>query len=147
MSDPRAVEVAKQLHLLQMSNAGIVNLLTSYPLEDIERQLSYLPYRPKVKRQAPFLIEAIRNNYSPPKEYFYAETPPPTPGYPPSLHEDPELPGRQAPPEPQGHRTPAPPDPAPGNDGIPERGQSRDLALPQVEEALGQGERSHLQGD
>lgn len=71
MSDPRAIQVAMELQKLGVSRAGCIELLSSYPLEDIERQLQYLPYR-KAKRPEAFIIEAVRNGYSPPKEFFNA---------------------------------------------------------------------------
>jgi hypothetical protein len=68
--DPRRVDVALDLLKLGVSNTRVTELLT-FDLDVIERQLSYLPYR-KAKRPEAFIIEAIRNDYSPPKECFYA---------------------------------------------------------------------------
>lgn len=79
--DPRMVEAAMDLLRLGVSNTRVTELL-SYDIEIIERQLEWLPYR-KAKRPEAFIIDAIRNDYSPPKECFYA---PPQPQ--PSLTED-----------------------------------------------------------
>lgn len=137
MPDPRAIEVAKRLHLLNMSNVGIVNLLSSYPLDEIERQLDYLPYRPKVKREAAFLVEAIRNNYSPPKDYFYAKTPLAPAEDRPLVHENTEHTSGPSAPDAQGHRAPNPPDSAPGDERLGQGGTICHLAIPPADEALG----------
>lgn len=90
MIDPRMVQVAMRLQLLGVSKAGVQELL-GYPLDDVERQLNYLPYR-KAKRPEAFIIEAVRNSYSPPKELFYAA--PQTPLVPQldRLDQNPQLP-------------------------------------------------------
>lgn len=62
----RMTAVATELFKLNVSNAGVAQLLRDYPVEEIERQLLYLPYR-KAKRPNAFIIEAVRGNYSPPK--------------------------------------------------------------------------------
>jgi len=71
MADDRAIIVASELMQLGVSKLGVTDLLTHYPLEQIERQLLYLPFR-KAKRPGAFVVEAIRHDYSPPKEFFYA---------------------------------------------------------------------------
>lgn len=68
--DPRKVAAALGLLRLGVSNAR-VNELLSYDIGVIERQLEWLPYR-KAKRPEALIIDAIRNNYSPPKEVYYA---------------------------------------------------------------------------
>lgn len=135
MLNPYAVEIAKRLHLLCVSNSGIVELMSSYPLDLIERQLDYLPYR-KAKRPEAFIIEAVRNNYSPPKEYFYASTQTPASQDRPLVHQDSEHPRGQIPARPQGHGTPNPPDPTPRDLGLESRGASRNLAIPPADETL-----------
>ncbi|MGV3615280.1 MAG: hypothetical protein ACO1SV_08095 [Fimbriimonas sp.] len=69
--DPRAVELAMELLKLGVSRAGVEELL-SYGLDAVERQLAWLPYR-KAKRKEALIVDAIRNNYSPPKEAYFAE--------------------------------------------------------------------------
>lgn len=71
MSLERMTQVAIELMKLRVSQAGVSQILANYELEEIERQLIYLPYR-KAKRPQAFIIEAIRNRYSPPKEFTYA---------------------------------------------------------------------------
>ena len=66
----RTVQVALELMKLGVSDTRVGELLM-YDLEIIEAQLTYLPYR-KAKRPEAFIIEAIRHNYSPPKEFYYA---------------------------------------------------------------------------
>ncbi len=71
MSD-RAVILASELLQLGVSRLGVTELLTHYPEEQIERQLLYLPFR-KAKRPGALIVEAIRHDYTPPKEFFYAK--------------------------------------------------------------------------
>lgn len=135
MPSDRALNLAKRLFQLHVSHAGVVELLTTHSLDIVERQLDYLPYR-KAKRPEAFIIEAIRRNYSPPKEYFYAKTPPPDPQTEPLLDETTEPRDRQTDADPERHPTESPPHPHPGNFGLEPGGQSRDLALPPTDEAL-----------
>ena len=72
-SDPRLVDAALELLKLGVSNTRVIELLTC-DIEIVERQLSYLPFR-NAKRKEAFIIEAIRNDYSPPKEFYYAQNP------------------------------------------------------------------------
>jgi hypothetical protein len=71
VSQDRATKLAVELMRLGISRAGTVELL-SYPLDVVERQLAYLPFR-KAKRPSAFIVDAIRNDYSPPKEAYYAK--------------------------------------------------------------------------
>jgi hypothetical protein len=64
------VELALDLLKLGVASHMVPQLLM-YDYDIIERQLAYLPNR-KAKRPEAFIIEAIRNDYSPPKEFFYA---------------------------------------------------------------------------
>lgn len=86
----RMTAVATELFKLNVSNAGVSQLLRDYPVEEIERQLMYLPYR-KAKRPNAFIIEAVRGNYSPPKEFTYAKYLPKVPATHDRVDEDPEL--------------------------------------------------------
>jgi hypothetical protein len=74
MSRERATQIAVRLMKLGVSNAGVQELLAHYPYEEIERQLDFLPYR-KAKRPEAFIMDAVRKNYSPPKETYYAKNP------------------------------------------------------------------------
>ncbi len=67
----RNVQVAAKLLQLGISHAGVVELL-QFPLDQVEQQLEWLPFR-KAKRPGAFLINAVRNKYSPPKEAYYAK--------------------------------------------------------------------------
>ena len=69
MSNERATSVAIELMKLGVSQAGVAELLGRNSLDVIETQLSYLPYR-KARRPEAFIIEAVRNNFSPPKEFY-----------------------------------------------------------------------------
>lgn len=73
MSKERATKIAYDLLKIGVSHAGVQELLVNYPYDLIERQLAFLPHR-KAKRPEAFIMEAIRRNYSPPKELFYAPT-------------------------------------------------------------------------
>lgn len=66
----RMLSLALRLQRIGVSQRGTQELL-AYPLDVVERQLDFLPYR-NAKRPEAFIIEAIRNDYSPPKEVFYA---------------------------------------------------------------------------
>ena len=73
MSKERATQIAVGLMRLCVSKAGIAELFKNHSYEDIEKQLMYLPYR-KAKRPEAFIMEAVRHNYSAPKEFFHANT-------------------------------------------------------------------------
>lgn len=73
MSKERATKIAYDLLKIGVSHAGVQELLVNYSYDLIERQLAFLPHR-KAKRPEAFIMEAIRRNYSPPKELFYAPT-------------------------------------------------------------------------
>lgn len=139
MTDPRAVEIAKELHLLGVSHAGIVELLSQYPLDRIEMQLAYLPYR-SAKRKEALIIEAVRNNYSPPKEFFYAQAEIAHP-HPQALVDQGTEPGlRQTAPEAQGHGAESDPGSHPPVHGLQPGGQTLDLVVPGTLEEDGQAE-------
>lgn len=82
--------IAIELLKLHVSQAGITQLFNLGDLDEIERQLMYLPYR-KAKRPGAFLIEAVRHRYSPPKEFTYAKHIAPVPASRNGMDEDPEL--------------------------------------------------------
>ena len=73
MSMDRKTRLAVELYKLGVSKDGVVELLSQFSEDEIEQQLIYLPYR-KAKRQEAFIVDAIRKSYSPPKEYYYAQT-------------------------------------------------------------------------
>lgn len=136
MSDERAVAIARELHLLGVSQAGVVELLTQYPPERIERQLAYLPFR-TAKRPEAFIIEAVRNNYSAPKDYFYAKAETLASRSEPLMDQGAKHPLRQADAHPERHRAASAPDEHPGHVGLEPGGQSLDLVLPATHEENG----------
>lgn len=71
MSQAESFALARRLAEAGVSHAGIIDLLMHHPKDVISRQLDYLPFR-KAKRPGAFLLEAVRHNYSAPKEFFYA---------------------------------------------------------------------------
>lgn len=71
MSLSRENRLVMELHFLGVSNKAIIDLVGDYPWEVIEDQLKYLPYR-NARNKAAFIVKAIKHNYSPPKNYFYA---------------------------------------------------------------------------
>jgi hypothetical protein len=75
MNQDRAVKVAVELYKLGLSQAGVEDLILHNSLDSIEEQLFYLPHR-KARRPGAFLVDAVRNHYSPPKEFYYAKTEP-----------------------------------------------------------------------
>lgn len=67
----RAVKLAGRMLQLGIAREMVTELL-SYPSDLVEAQLDWLPYRANVKRPGAFLVNAIRRNYSPPKQFYYA---------------------------------------------------------------------------
>lgn len=67
--NPRLIHISLELQKLGVSQRGATQLMIEHPLDEIERQLAYLPYR-KAKRPEAFIIEAVRNRYSPPKDFY-----------------------------------------------------------------------------
>jgi hypothetical protein len=88
MSQERPTRIAMELLKLGVSHSGIQELLVNYPYDVIERQISFMPYR-KAKRPEAFIMEAVRRNYSPPKEIFYAKAKAKSPVSPDSLDKSP----------------------------------------------------------
>jgi hypothetical protein len=135
----RAVMIAVELKLIGVSQAGIVELLTHHPYEEIELQLSYLPFR-KAKRPEAFIIEAVRNRYSPPKEFFYASNTSRSQIPSARLDQGPQPAPRSRAAHAQGHRTPRPLSCAPSDGGLEPGGPGCDLALPDLDEKNGPAE-------
>lgn len=100
--------LAMELIKLGVSKSGVEALLSFHDLDEVERQLAYLPYR-KAKRPEAFIVEAVRNRYSAPKEFYYAanQTQPSRDGN--ALDEDPKLGARRGHAKAPRHRTPSPP--------------------------------------
>jgi hypothetical protein len=72
MSAPdRMTRIAMELQKLGIAHHQVV-LMLGENLDEIERQLAYLPHR-KARRPGAFLIEAVRRRYSAPPT-FYATT-------------------------------------------------------------------------
>lgn len=133
MTSDRQILLAVRLQELGVSQAGVVELLSQYPLDLIEQQLAWLPMR-KAKRPEAFIIEAVRNNYSPPKETFHAQTEKPAPQPEALVDKAPQLSAGQAAPQPQGHRAEgATSDPSPDS-WLEQDRSSYDLVLPSAQE-------------
>ena len=113
----RNVNIAMQLMKLGVSNAGITELMTYHEPDEIERQLKFLPYR-KAKRPEALIIDAVRHNYSPPKEFYYAKAEIESSTLRNELDQNPELPPGQADAESEGHGTPSAPRPRSANDRV-----------------------------
>jgi hypothetical protein len=113
----RLVKIAIELQLLGVSGIGVADLLTNYPPEQIEAQLRYLPFR-KARRKEALIIDAIRNNYSPPKEFYYASNEAAPPTNPEPLDEDPQRPDRSLDADPQGYGATDPPQPCQSDDRL-----------------------------
>ena len=129
MTDPRAVRIALELQLLGVSGAGVVELLSQYPYEQIERQLSYLPFR-KAKRPEAFIMDAVRNDYSPPKEFFYASTQTAPSNTVQRVDQDTERHPRSPDAVAQGYGATSAVDLDPTDDRMEPGGPGRDLAIP-----------------
>ena len=137
MNQERATKLAGELYKLGLSQAGVVDLLSNYSLDAIEEQLFYLPHR-KAKRPGAFLVDAVRNHYSPPKEFYYAKTEPQSAEAGDALVEDAVRLDRPPDAVAEGHRTQGAPA-APPSDGIDATriNSSIDLVLPGTDQANG----------
>lgn len=122
----RKTRLAVELYKLGVSKDGVVELLSQFSEDEIEQQLIYLPYR-KAKRQEAFIVDAIRKSYSPPKEYYYAQTKADLAAAFDAVDQGSQRPPRQGDPQPQGHRTQDSPHPDPANLRL-ATGQPDDLA-------------------
>lgn len=115
MSKERMTSLATELFRLGVSHSGVQELLSLHELDEVERQLAYLPFR-KAKRPEAFIIEAVRRKYSPPKDFYYANDPSQLSDSEESLDKDPELPTGSSDAEFEGHRTESPTgNPSPDN--------------------------------
>lgn len=91
-----------ELLVLGVSRAGVEKLLSNHDLDEVERQLAYLPFR-HAKRPEAFIVEAVRNKYSPPKEFYYAANEAAATGTDDPMDEDSEPPDRQPDSHTEGH--------------------------------------------
>lgn len=137
MTSDRQILIAVRLQELGVSQAGVVELLSQYPLDLIEQQLTWLPLR-KAKRPEALIIEAVRNNYSPPKEAFHAQTEKPAPQPEALVDEAAELPDGQTAPQPQGHGTPGALGDSSPDGRLEQDGSRYDLVLPPAQDQNGQ---------
>jgi len=117
MSMDRKTRLAVELYKLGVSKDGVVELLSQFSEDEIEQQLIYLPYR-KAKRQEAFIVDAIRKSYSPPKEYYYAQTKADLAAAFDAVDQGTQRALRPGDPEPQGYRTQDSPDPDPADLGM-----------------------------
>lgn len=132
MTSDRLVLASMRLQQLGVSQAGTVELISQYPIEAIEAQLDWLPYR-KAKRPGAFIVEAIRNSYSPPKELFYAPTQKPSASPEPFMDQSAEPSLGSAVADSEGHRAQNPlGDPSP-DFGLEQGRGSFDLVIPKAD--------------
>lgn len=113
----RSDRLVMELHLLGVSHKAIIELVGDYPWEVIEDQLKYLPFR-NARRPAAFIVKAIKFNYSPPKDYFYAAHQALSASSRQQLDKDAESPIRQPSAEAQGYGTPGALDSGPPNNRV-----------------------------
>ena len=139
MSQDRLTLASMRLQKLGVSQAGTVELISQYPIEAIEAQLDWLPYR-KAKRPGAFIVEAIRNSYSPPKELFYAPTQEPASHADSLLDQSAEPAAGQDAAQAQGHRTQDPSGDPARNLRLEQGGSSFDLVIPKADGANRQGQ-------
>lgn len=109
MSLEKMTQLALELQKLGVSQDGSLDILLKYPIDVIEAQLSYMPMR-RAKRPEAFIVEAIRKNYSPPNNAYYAKAKAELAAAINAVDKSPQRPVRQADPEPKGHGAPNPPD-------------------------------------
>lgn len=131
----KKIELAKRLHLVGVSKDGVVELLWKFPLERIEAQLEYLPYR-KAKRPEAMIIESIRKNYSPPKEFYYARSKSELTAAFESLDEGSELCAGSAPTDSQGHGVEGALNLDPSDERLAERRQGNASDLPDFDPTI-----------
>jgi len=146
MNQEKLNQIALELMRLGISQAGVAELMATSPVEEIERQLLFLPHR-KAKRPGAFLIEAVRNHYSPPKE-FYAPTQTHAPATGNPVDEDSARAGGSPDAPPQGHGTQdSLAAPAPNPVPLPEVRATVDLAIPLAHLENRTAVGSHQQSD
>ena len=102
MKNERLTRLAMELLVLGVSRPGVERLLSHHDLDEVERQLAYLPYR-HAKRPEAFIVEAVRNKYSPPKEFYYAANESTATGSDDAMDEDSKPPDRQPDAHTEGH--------------------------------------------
>lgn len=129
----RATQIAYHLLKMGVSHKGVQELLMGYPYDQIEKQLEYLPYR-KAKRPEAFIMDAVRNNYSPPKEFYYAKAQTEPSAATDAVDEGSQLSDPKFASEPLGHGASSAPDPAPTNDRMEQAGLDRRDPVPQADE-------------
>ena len=113
----RMTELAIELMKLGVSETIVGQLLSTCELDEIERQLAYLPYR-KAKRPAAFIVDAIRKSYSPPKEFYYASHKAYLEGESIELDETSQPCDRSPDADPEGHGAPGAPGCDPADDWV-----------------------------
>ncbi|MBS1722968.1 MAG: hypothetical protein JSS66_08460 [Armatimonadetes bacterium] len=134
MSQEELTLLAVELMKLGVSQRGIQELLSGYPPERVKKQLAFLPFR-KAKRPEAFIIDAVRSDYSPPKEFFYAPSQTQPAKVADQLDESAELPDPNPPTDPDGHRAPDRLDPAAPDGRLEQARFDRDLAVPEADGA------------
>lgn len=135
MSLDRQTELAVSLMRLGVSQEVVVDLLVQHPLDQIEAQLQYLPYR-RAKRKEAFIVEAIRKNYSPPKEMHHAKAKADLAAAINALDKDSKRPSRSADAISEGHGAPPSPAPHQTDDGLATGQRDDHHDLPQFDQEV-----------
>lgn len=135
MSMDRKTRLAVELYKLGVSKDGVVELLSQFSEDEIEQQLIYLPYR-KAKRQEAFIVDAIRKSYSPPKEYYYAQTKADLAAAFDAVDQGSQRTLRQGDSESQGHGTQDSLDPDPADLGLAARASDDHADLPDFDGSI-----------
>lgn len=125
-------EIAMRLHQLGVSRKAVLDLINLYPWDIIEQQLDWLPHR-KARRPEAFVVDAIRHNYSAPKEIYYASHKAPHSKSPEQLDQDPEPFAGQPAPETQGHRAKDSVSFEPPHGGLESGGTDADPLIPNLD--------------
>lgn len=136
MSQEELTLLAVELMKLGVSQRGIQELLSGYPPETVKKQLAFLPFR-KAKRPEAFIMDAVRNDYSPPKEFFYAPTQTQPAELSGQLDESAELSDPNAATDADGHGASGSPDPAAPDRWLEQARIDCDLAIPEADEIDG----------
>lgn len=125
-------QLALELQKLGVSQDGSLDILLKYPMDVIEAQLSYMPMR-RAKRPEAFIVEAIRKNYSPPNNAYYAKAKAELAAAINAVDKSPQRPVRQVNPESEGYGTENSPDLDPEHEWLESGGAVDHDDLPDID--------------
>ncbi|MBS1714606.1 MAG: hypothetical protein JST30_09750 [Armatimonadetes bacterium] len=132
MSLEEKTQLAVALMRIGVSKRGVEELLTNYPVETIKRQLAFLPFR-KARRPEALIVESIRNDFSPPKEFYYASNQAHPSSAAHAVDEGAQPSDPNLAPDLDRHGTAAAPDPVAPDHGLEQAGVDGDLAVPPLD--------------